>query len=164
MGKKEDLFKNYPFAELRATDDSARIRIYTYRYEFPEADNKDDADWHMNYISLSINGVSAEVDEPIIEGRLLEFLLKEIICFRELKIPEVDFSFTEPEFGFTLSNETLSDNNITVSGEMISVKLDRSIANVQFEFRTDLKMIDNFISGIKVILKEFPSRYNQYTS
>lgn len=159
MSKKEDLFESSPFAELRASDGSARIRIYTYRYEFSEADNRDDADWQMNFISLSINGISAEIDEPIIEGRVLEYLLKEIVQFRDLKSSEVEFSFTEPEFSFNLSNKTLSDKNIVISGEMIDVKLNSSIANVKFEFKTDLKLIENFINGIKLILKEFPSRY-----
>lgn len=159
MIRKEVFFKNSPFAELRACDGSARIRIYSYRYEFPEANNRDDSDWHMNYISLSINGVSAEIDEPIIEGRVLEYLLKELVRFKDLKASEVDFRFTEPSFSFTLSNKTLSDKNIVVTGEMIDFKLNSSIVNVKFEFKTDIKLIENFINGVKLILKEFPSRY-----
>jgi hypothetical protein len=159
MIKKEDLYRDFPFAELRASDGSARIRIYTYKYQYPEANNKDDADWYMNYISLHINGVAAQIDEPIIEGRVLAFLLKEIIEFKDLKTKEVDFSFTEPEFSFDLFNKMLSDKNILVSGQMMDNKLDRSNVNIRFEFITDLSLIENFINGIELILKKFPSRY-----
>ena len=159
MAKKEEIYKSFPFAELKASDGSAKIRIYTYGYEFLKAKDKDDADWYMNYISLYINGVSAEIDEPIIEGRVLMYLLKEIIEFKVLKIYEVDFLFTEPEFGFTLSNKSLTGKNILVSGEMIDFKLNKSNVNVKFEFKTDLSLIENFINGIKRILLEFPPRY-----
>jgi hypothetical protein len=159
MSNSSVFYKDSPFAELKASDGSARIRIYTYSYEFPRADNRDDADWHMNYISLFINGVTAEINAPIIEGRVLQYLLKEINDFKELKISEVDFSFTEPEFSFTLSNESESDNNIVVSGELIDFKLKKSTVNVKFEFKTNLDMIENFIKGIKCILIEYPPRY-----
>ena len=77
MVHKKEVYKDYPFTELKASDGSARIRIYTYKYEFPLANNRDDADWHMNYITININGVTAEINKSIIEGRVLEYLLKE---------------------------------------------------------------------------------------
>lgn len=161
MINHEELYKNSPYAELKSTDGSARIRIYTYRYEFPQATNRDDADWYMNHISLSINGVSAGVDEPVIEARVLECLLKEVEGFRNLSTSEVDFSFTERDICFTLTRDhKLSEKIIFVKGELIDSELDSSNVHIHFEFITDCILIDNFIFGIKQIQKEYPSRYN----
>lgn len=158
MLRREEVYKNSPYAELRASDSSARIRIYTYAYEFPNSNNGNDEDWHMNYILLSINGVSAEINEPIIEGHVLNRLLKEVERFRDSKVSEVDFSFIEPEFGFILYNNSKSVEKILVKGEMIDVKLNGSESHIHFKFKTDLNMIDIFIKGIKQILKEYPPR------
>ncbi|GFZ32961.1 hypothetical protein CSC2_34870 [Clostridium zeae] len=159
MVKKEEIYQNCPFAELKASDGSARIRICTYRYQFPEATNKWDADWYMNYILLNINGISAEIDKPIIEGRVLTHLLEELIKFKRNEISDIFSSFTEPEINFFLSNDLLIDKNILVSGELIEYKVNANKAKVKFEFKTNLALLEKFITGIQRILEMFPSRY-----
>lgn len=159
MKSQEEQYINSPYAELKASDISARIRIYTYAYEFPQATNRDDADWYMNLILLNVNGASAKVDEPIIEGRALECRLDKVMEFARVKTGKVDFSFTEPIFGFELYLDIASDIDIIVKGEMMDSKLNSSKVELKFEFKTDFNMLDKFIVGIKRILNEYPPRY-----
>ncbi len=164
MERKEIFLKNSPFAELNASDGSARIRIYTYRYEIPNATNKDDADWHMNYITLFVNGVHAEIDDPIIDGKSLEKRLTDIIKLINLQSAEVDFSFMEPEFGFEIKNESLSTKDILIKGELIDAKLNGSDVHIHFEFKCDLQHIQSFADGIREILEKYPSRYSLFSN
>lgn len=159
MLKKEEIYKDAPFAELKAIDDCASIRIYTYRYQYPEATNKWDGDWYMNYILLVINGVTAELDKPIIEGRVLVRLLEELIKFKKFEISDVFSSFTEPEFSFILSNDLLIDKSILVSGDLIEYKVNSNKVKVKFEFKTNIDLLEEFIIGIQRILEVFPSKY-----
>lgn len=159
MVKREEKYMDAPFAELKSSDGSASIRIYTYRYQFPEATNKWDGDWYMNYILLVINGVIAEIDKPIIEGRVLTQLLQELIKFKKIEIIDVFSSFTEPEFSFCLSNDLLIDDSILVSGDLIEYKVNTNKVRVNFEFKTNLNLLEEFIIGIQRILEVFPSKY-----
>ncbi|GKU27493.1 WapI family immunity protein [Clostridium folliculivorans] len=159
MVKLEEKYRNSTCAELKASDGSAKIVIYTYGYQYPEATNKWDGDWYMNYILLVINGVTAEIDKPIIEGRVLTYLLNELTRFKKFEISDVFSSFTEPEFSFFLSNDLLIDKSILVSGELIEYKVNTNKVKVKFEFKTNLDLLEEFIIGIQQILQVFPSKY-----
>ncbi|MBK1812128.1 hypothetical protein JHL18_16010 [Clostridium sp. YIM B02505] len=159
MVKLEEIYRKSPFAELKASDGSSKIVIYTYGYQYPKATTKWDGDWYMNYILLVINGVTAELDKPIIEGRVLTNLLNELIRFKKFEIIDVFSSFTEPEFSFCLSNDLLIDKSILVSGELIEYKVNTNKVKIKFEFKTNLDLLEEFIIGIQRILAVFPSKY-----
>lgn len=161
MIRNQELYKNSPYAELKSCDSNARLRIYTYSYEFPNATNRDDADWYMNYISLSINNISAEVNAPVIEGRVLEILLREVEEFKLKKREDVDFYFTEPQLGFSISNKNNPHESMIVEGELINSSINNS-AHVNFTFNTNKELLDNFIKGIRETLLRFPPRYHSW--
>lgn len=150
---KEELLKEYPYAELGSSDGSARIRIYVYNYEFPDSKDAYDADWYMNYISLNLDGVSAAINEPVIEGRMFESLIYETKELAGLKTKELEFRFTEPVFSFTLHNTTMSINDIDVKGELVTKN-----ARIGFDFKTDIEKVKRLIEGMERILKRYPSR------
>lgn len=151
---KEELLKDYPYAELGSADRSARIKIYVYNYEFPDSKDSCDADWYMNYISVRLDGVTAKINEPVIEGRVLESLLTEAKAFVRMKTKELHFRFTEPVFIFSLHNKSCQKSGLHVTGSVITKN-----TRLGFKFQTDMESVKHFIEGMECIIKEFPPRY-----
>jgi hypothetical protein len=146
-------FSKFPFAELRSQDGASCFKISTYSYAYPDADNEYDADWHRNYLLLTIPAFRAEIDEVILEGRLLSYYLDQLREFSALRKDKVEFEPTEPYFGLSLSLN--SRKKVLVNGY---VQYPVGIgAKLEFEFETDLTYVDKFITGVESILKQYPA-------
>ncbi|MCI3919097.1 hypothetical protein MO973_02480 [Paenibacillus sp. TRM 82003] len=76
-------YRNSPCAELKSTDGKSRLRLYTYAYEYPHAEDGVDADWYKNYIELICHGFSVHIDVPALEGRVVERWCRDIPSFIE---------------------------------------------------------------------------------
>ncbi|MBZ6487709.1 WapI family immunity protein [Priestia aryabhattai] len=149
---EQNYFSNYPFAELSAQDGLSCLKICTYAYAYPEADNIHDADWHKNYLTFNIPAFKAEIDEVILEGRTIKYYLNELKKFSALKQKKVLFEPTEPYFGFTLTMN--GRKNVSVDG-FIQYPAGWG-TELKFEFETDLTYIDAFIQGLESILIQYP--------
>ncbi len=154
----QSLYGKYPFAELKSVDAKGRLRIYTYAYEYPNANDGGDSDWYMNYIDLTCHGFSATLDEPVLEGRVLEGWYKDLEDFIGLKRRYVELYATEPNLSFSIESD-LKNKNIHVKGDVINSKPNTYRSYLQFEFFTNLDYINRFKSGINTILEAFPPRY-----
>lgn len=82
---KNDYFSQFPFAELRSQDGMTSFKICSYKYAYPQADDPQDADWHRNYLILTIPAFKAEIDEVIFEGWLIKYYLQELRSFSVLR-------------------------------------------------------------------------------
>ncbi|WP_100371835.1 WapI family immunity protein [Bacillus sp. FJAT-45037] len=154
--KKDEikLFRDYPYAELNSQDDLYCFKICTYNYAYPKADNRSDADWHRNYLYFTLPGFRVEVNEIILEGQFVQFIIKELEQFSLQKKENVVIEPTEPFFGFTLSLR--GPNKVNVEG-YIQYPVGQGTELI-FEFETDLKNVNKFLTGLKAIEREYPSR------
>jgi hypothetical protein len=155
---KEALYRKFPYAELKSTDGKACLRIYTYAYEYPDADDGGDSDWYLNYIELSCYGFSVKIDEPVFEGRVLENWHKDIEAFQHSHKKHVELHATEPEISFTLTHDKIN-RNVHVKGDVINAKTNTYRSYLQFEFYVDNDSINSFNEGITELLRAFPPRY-----
>ncbi|MBY6036686.1 hypothetical protein KUV80_08480 [Fictibacillus nanhaiensis] len=150
---KKDYYLDFPFAELKSQDGSFSLKIYSYDYAYPHAIHKFDRDWHKNHLILSMPAFKAEIDEVMFEGTLLEYFIEELVAFSALKKKEVNIKPTEPYFGLTFSVD--KRKKVNVNG-YVQYPVGWG-AELQFEIETDLTYVDEFIRGLKSILKNFPS-------
>lgn len=150
-----DYFKVHPYAELCSQDGKSKIKFCTYGYAFPEATNQYDADWHKNFLYITLPSFRVEIDEIILEGRLLQYYLQKLKEFSKLEIDKVVLDPTEPLFELTLVLK--SKGNVEVSG-YARYPLGEYESTLGFSFLTDLTYVDRFILGIKSILNSFPPR------
>lgn len=149
-----EYFSKYPYAELESQDGLTRFRICTYSYAYPEITTDYDADWHRNFLSISLPAFCVEIDETIFQGEQLEISIAELKEFTSLKKPVVTVepleSFFSLEFSFN------SKMNVIVKG-IAEYPLGWG-ARLEYEFETDLTYVDKFISGLECILGAFPVR------
>lgn len=152
---KIDYFSQFPYAQLRSQDGMTSFKICTYNYAYPQADTTDDADWHRNYLIITIPAFKAEIDEVILEGNLIKYYIEELRAFSDLQKKEVIFEPTEPYFGLTLSFLSKRRKNVGVEG-YVQYPVGTG-AVLQFEFETDLTYVDEFIKGLETIVTKFPA-------
>ena len=153
--KAEEYFANFPCAELCSQDGTSRLRLCSYGYEFPDTTRGSDADWHRNYIALSLPGFRVEINEACLEGRLLTFVVNDLRAFSALRQTRVDFKPTEPYFGLSFSLAPMK--KVMVEGY---VQYPVGIgAKLNFAFETDLTYLDKFIEGLQAILAHFPVKH-----
>lgn len=146
-------FSKYPYAELNSQDGLFCFKICTYNYAYPNADNEHDADWHRNYLYLTIPAFRVEINEVMLEGRVLEYYLHEFEKFLALKKKEVIFEPTESYFGLTFSLKKFR-KKVNVNG-YVQYPVGHG-SELQFEFETDLTYIEKFVNGLKEIIRHFP--------
>jgi hypothetical protein len=147
-------FSKFPFAELRSQDGASCFKISTYSYAYPDADNEYDADWHQNYLLLTIPAFRAEINEIIINGCFLSNCLEQLREFSTLGKSKIEIEPLEPYFGLFFSFN--ARKNVIING-YIQYPIGNG-ATLEFEFETDLTYVDKFIHGIESILKQFPAK------
>ncbi len=151
---QQDYFSRFPFAEIRSQDRKSRLKLCSYGYGYPEEKTGSDADWHRNYLTLTLPGFRAEIDEVILDGRGLAVLLGELREFSRLQRDKIEFEALEPYFGLSFQFNPIK--NVIVSG-YVQYPVGYG-PKLSFEFETDLTYVDKFTEGIQEILKEFPPR------
>ncbi|WP_422386969.1 WapI family immunity protein [Cytobacillus oceanisediminis] len=88
------------------------------------------------------------------EGRLINFFLQELRSFSALHKKEVIIEPTEPYFKLTFSLDSMKNVGI---GGFVQYPVGWG-SELQFEFKTDLTYVDQFIKGLKKILTRFPQK------
>jgi hypothetical protein len=151
---QQDYFSRFPFAELRSQDGRSHLKLCSYGYGYPEEKTGNDADWHRNYLILTLPGFRAEIDEVILDGRGLAVLLGELREFSRVQGGTIEFETLEPYLGLSFQFEPTK--NVIVSG-YVQYPVGHG-PKLSFEFGTDLTYVDKFTEGIQEILKEFPPR------
>jgi hypothetical protein len=149
-----EYFFTFPFAEIRSDDGTSSLKICTYSYAYPDADNEYDADWHRNFLLCTLPSFRAEIDEVILDGHTLNHYLGQLREFVDLKRSIVEFEPTEPYFDLNFSLD--SRKKVLVKG-VVQYPVGWG-AELSFEFETDLSHVEHFISGIESILREFPAK------
>jgi hypothetical protein len=149
-----EYFSTFPSAEIRSADGGSSLKICTYSYAYPVADNEWDADWHRNYLQFVAPSFRAEIDEVILNGHELNAYLHELREFSALKRLTIDFEPMEPYFELSFALD--SRKKVIVHG---NVQYPAGYGTkLEFEFETDLTYVDRFANGIESILKDFPPR------
>lgn len=144
-------FANYPTAELSSQDGTHCLRLATYSFAYPDADDPFDRDWHRNLFSLTLPAFTASIDDIMIEGTETMAFLKGLQSFLSKKQKEVSFAPTEPylELNFELKRKI-----ILVTG---AVQFPAGCgARLDFEFETDMDKTEWFATGLENILQQFP--------
>ncbi|MGG4470702.1 hypothetical protein ABER68_21950 [Paenibacillus alvei] len=151
---KDNYFLLFPSAELRSQDGMSSFKICSYDYAYPDADNQYDLDWHKNCLIVTVSGFKAEINEVILEGRLINHYIHELHSFSNHHKKKIIFEPLEPyfELTFKLNRRKKVDINGCVRYPMDSGTL------LQFDFETDLTYVDAFIKGLESILAKFPSK------
>ncbi|WP_368505146.1 hypothetical protein AB3N04_05740 [Alkalihalophilus sp. As8PL] len=154
---KNHYFSHFPFAELRSQDGRACFKICSFKYAYPHAKDAVDADWHRNYLNLSLPGFKSEVDEIILNGIILDYFIKELQAFEALHRDKVNLDPIEPYFWLGFSYICKKSKTIKVKGY---VQYPAGIGSVlNFDFQTDLPSIIKFRKGLEGILSKFPAVY-----
>ena len=147
-------FSEFPFAEIRSDDGASSLKICTYSYAYPSADNPHDANWYRNILVCVLPAFKAEIEEVILDGLILSHFLGELHDFITLKKSSVKFEPTEPYFDLELSFN--SRKNVIVKG---SVQYPAGWgAELRFELDTNLTYVERFYKELESTLKEFPVR------
>lgn len=154
MNRAAEYFSKFPFAELRSDDGRSSLKICTYNYAYPNAEDEYDADWHRNYLLCSLPSFRAEIDEIILDGHILNYYVEKLREFVALKLSSVEFSPTEPYFELDLILD--SRKKVLVKG-VVQYPAGWG-AELSFEFETDLTHVDYFVNGLESILREFPAK------
>lgn len=149
-----EYFSKFPFAEIRSADGTSSLKICTYSYAYPDAKNDYDADWHRNFLLVTVPSIKAEIDEVILVGHLLNDYLDQFREFSSEKRLTVDFEPTEPYFGLSISLD--SRKKVIVNG-YVQYPVGYG-TKLEFEFDTDLTHVDKFTNGIESILKDYPAK------
>ncbi|MFP7493170.1 hypothetical protein SFC66_05210 [Terribacillus saccharophilus] len=145
-------FDKYPYSELKSQDERSCFKICSYQYAYPDAENEYDADWHKNYLYVTLPSFQAEIDDIMLEGRYLECYLDELNQFLSLKKRKVMFEPTEPFFSLGFSFNRIK--KVEVSG-FVQYPVGNG-SQLEFEFETDLAYIERFAEGLQKILQQFP--------
>ncbi|TRZ39771.1 hypothetical protein CEQ21_02150 [Niallia circulans] len=149
---KIDYFLEFPYAELRSQDGKSYFKICSYANAYSDADNINDLDWHRNFMILHIPGFKAELNEVILEGRLIKFYIQELKSFSAIKKKTVIFEASEPFFELTFTLD--ARKKVEIAGV---VQIPVGTGNkLQFSYETDLTYVDLFIKGLEDILVKFP--------
>lgn len=151
----EEMYSKAPMAELASGDETERLRIYTYGYQFPDAKNVFDADWQMNHISLIYNGMKVEINGPFLEASHLKGYSGELLKFKRKATDSIDFISTDQQLIFFLTHQ---DGKIDVSGGIYNRQPENGKYVTEFNFKTNFILLGKFIEGIEKILLEYPSR------
>ncbi|MFX3631262.1 MAG: hypothetical protein ACE3L7_00355 [Candidatus Pristimantibacillus sp.] len=154
----ETIYKNFPYAELKSIDGTASLKIYTYAYQYPDDNDGTDSDWYMNYIDLTCHGFTAKLNEPVLNGKVLENWYKETEAFFNSNQKRVQLYATEPNLSFSLELDE-NTKSILVKGDVHNAKPIIYRSYLQFEFFTDYDSMKLFNIGLKEILQAFPPRY-----
>ncbi|WP_017378793.1 hypothetical protein [Paenisporosarcina sp. TG-14] len=80
-----DCLKDYPYAKLTSQDRLFHFKICFYYYTYPEPEDEHDADWHITYLYLTIPAFKAEINDVMLEGKLIEYFIREFEKFLDLK-------------------------------------------------------------------------------
>ena len=149
-----DYLLKYPYAEIRSQDGLSHFKIYTYGYAFPLHEAGYDSDWQKNYLYLTIPAFKAEVDDVMLQGKLMKSYLAALEKFSKLEIEEAIFEPLEQNFRLIFLLNTFK--KVIVKG-YIQYPVGWG-AELIFEFETDLTYVDTFLGGIKNILYHYPPR------
>jgi len=146
---------NFPHAELSSQDESSKITLCAYSYEFPQVTSGWDADWLKVYFHLCIPGFQIEMDEPMLDVASLKKFADELQALSELRCNAAELFPIEP---YILLNLSLSrQKKVIVDGTVCNMSRQND-AKLKFSFMTDLTYIDAFAKGLQEILEKFPPR------
>jgi hypothetical protein len=149
---KPELYKDFPYTELKSHSSNAKLRIYILSYE-----NRNE-DWYENFIYLNINGMTVKITDCAIEAGELTTFFNDLKLMQAGKVKDVESNFVEPtiDLAFSYSKE---DNIFHVRGGIINgFRQNNSKAYLQFEFDVSVEEFNVFVGGLEQLIMKYPSR------
>jgi len=150
--KRLELYKDFPYTELKSHSSNAKLRIYILSYE------NNNEDWYENFIYLNINGMTVKITDCAIDAGELTTFFNDLKLMQAGKVKEVESNFVEPTIDLAFSY-LKKDNIFHVRGGIINgFRQYNSKAYIQFEFDVTVEELSVFVGGLEQLIVKYPPR------